>query len=345
VKILKRRALLVWVLIVVTLFAAAVFDVMIWPSPDLPILYAVPLAIAARYVSRQSVVVVAVAAIGFDFASIVVSQPPLQLWPFTAASLVVVSILAIQVAEWRETAQRRAQQAEVANKQLQEFMGMVAHDLRNPLTGIVLYTGLVRQQLEANRVESSLTLLSNVESATNRVRRLVDDLLDATRIGGNRFTVKPLEMDLVSLAGDVIDEFQREQSTHRLSLDAPASLCGMWDRERLRQVFTNLVSNAIKYSAVGRDVRIRLRSNANGVVVAVSDEGDGIPREAMSQLFQPFARLGQERRVSGTGLGLFITKGIVEAHGGSIRVESMVGKGSIFYVELPLKDRNTRAMQ
>ena len=310
-KILERRILLVWVLIISTLLAAALFDVVIWPSPDLPILYAVPLAIAARYVSRQSVISVAAVAIGFDLVSIVVSRPPLALWPFTAASLVVVSILAIQVAGWRQTAQHRTQQAETANKQLQEFMGMVAHDLRNPLTAIVLYTGLIRQQLEANKVESSLTLLTNVESATQRVQRLVDDLLDATRIGGNRFAVKPIEMDLVSLAGQVIDEFQREQATHRLSLDAPASVYGTWDRERLRQVFANLVSNAIKYSAEGRDVRIRLRSTGNSVIVAVSDEGDGIPRDAMSHLFQPFARLGQERKVSGTGLGLFITRGIV----------------------------------
>ena len=235
----------------------------------------------------------------------------------------------------RQKEEQRANEAEAARDQLREFVGMVVHDLRNPLTVALGYTQLAKQQVALADASASQRTLARTESALQSMRRLVNDLLDSARIGGGRFVITRRPTDLVELVRQVIVEQQAADAEHRFVVEAPEHLTGAWDADRLRQVVVNLLSNASKYSPAGTEVRVRVQPTDGGALIKVTDQGIGIAPDRLGQLFQPFARLGQERQATGTGLGLYITKGIVEAHGGRIWVQSTVGQGSTFFVELP----------
>jgi signal transduction histidine kinase len=202
------------------------------------------------------------------------------------------------------------------------------------------YAQLLRQQSGETDNGDPPRALARLEEALRTMHRLVNDLLDATRIGANRFVIRPAPMDLGELARQVAEEQQAAGGGHQFVVDAPAGVVGEWDAERLGQVLANLVSNAVKYSPDGTEVRIRVRQSDEAVLLSVADRGAGIAASQIDQLFQPFARLGRERQATGTGLGLYIAKGIVEAHGGRIWVESSPGHGSTFSMSLPRRPAN-----
>jgi signal transduction histidine kinase len=236
----------------------------------------------------------------------------------------------------RQDEARRADEAEAARDHTRDFMGMVVHDLRGPLTVTAGYTQLLRRQLaEARGAPDAQRQLEKIETSVQTMRRLVNDLLDSTRIGRGRFVINPVDTDLARTVRQVVDEQRDVASDHQIEVRAPDRLSGVWDNERIRQVMTNLISNATKYSPAGTCVRVTLREAGQAVHLSVADEGVGIAPDQIGQLFEPFSRLGREQEATGTGLGLYITKGIVEAHGGRIWVESAVNQGSTFYVELP----------
>jgi signal transduction histidine kinase len=139
----------------------------------------------------------------------------------------------------------------------------------------------------------------------------------------------------LEIARRVISIHQAATIGHQLILDAPEQLEGEWDGERVSQLLTNLVSNAIKYSPAGGEVRVAVREMAGQAVVSVSDQGIGLSGDQIERLFQPFTRLYSGRDIKGTGLGLYICKAIVEAHAGRIWVESTPGQGTTFTVTLP----------
>jgi signal transduction histidine kinase len=177
------------------------------------------------------------------------------------------------------------------------------------------------------------------------MQRLVEDLFVAAQLGEGQFKLKPGPMDLAECIRQVVAEQQARTDRHRLVVDGPSSLPGRWDEGRIRQTLTNIISNAIKYSPDGGEVRV-VYTRANGVArVAVSDQGPGISDEDLQRLFQPFARLDRAEPVMGTGLGLFISKGIVESHGGRIWVESEIGRGSTFVLTLPDRLRDVSESQ
>jgi signal transduction histidine kinase len=145
-------------------------------------------------------------------------------------------------------------------------------------------------------------------------------------------------MDLAESVRQVIAEQQSAiSSQHHFVLEGLGSLRGTWDPERIAQTLTNLISNAVKYSPEGGAIGIRLRQIDDTAEIVVRDQGVGLTSEQLSQLFQPFVRFESEQAAGGTGLGLYIAKGIVEAHGGHIRVESTPGLGTAFRITLPTK--------
>jgi signal transduction histidine kinase len=222
-----------------------------------------------------------------------------------------------------------------------QFISLVVHDLRSPLTVAMGYLQVAERQLVDVGDALARPPIDRTMGALRQILRLVDDLLDAARLERGRFVIQPEPSDLAELARDVVDGQRLTDTNHSYILDAPAHLTGVWDKTRCQQVLTNLVSNAAKYSRPGTEVRVRLRPEDGSVIVSVADQGVGLATADIDQLFQPFARPGQEREATGTGLGLYISKGIVEAHGGRIWVESTVGRGSTFFVRLPRRPGNS----
>jgi signal transduction histidine kinase len=258
------------------------------------------------------------------------------------SGLVMVAYLAVSLAWQRQRsayyaaeAEQHAQAAEAAHQRLREFLGMITHDLRNPLTAILGYLQLLHRRSAEITSEPQRRALSSIEAATHEIDRLVNDLQDAGTIGTGRFSIQTAWIDLLEVARSVINMHQAVTIGHQLILDAPEQLEGEWDGERITQLLTNLVSNAIKYSPSGGEVRVTVREVAGEAVVSVSDQGIGLSREQIERLFQPFTRLYSGREIKGTGLGLYICKAIAEAHGGRIWVESKPGQGSTFSVALP----------
>lgn len=212
-----------------------------------------------------------------------------------------------------------------------EFLAMASHELRNPVTAIKGHAQLLRR-----RGSYSERSVGAIIAQADQLQRLIDDLLLASQIEADRLDLHVVETDLVAAAGAAAEDARAERPTLRVEAP-PAPLVVLADRSRLHQVFANLLTNAIKYSPDGSEVVLRVMRGDGEARVAVADHGAGIPPEALPHLFDRFYRAeGAAARAQGLGLGLFITRRIVEAHGGSIGVESEVGRGSTFTVILPL---------
>jgi signal transduction histidine kinase len=342
-------------LVVSSLLAAILIDVVAPVTYLMTPLYAVPILVAALRWSPRVVTLTAALVVAINLVSAQLQATPLAVWPFYTSGLVVTAYVAVLLARERQEANRLAREARTlakeADKQareavaarlrLQEFMNLVAHDLATPLTSILGYVQLLLRRTESLPVDSQQQSLLAVEGAAVRMRRLVDDLRDAGRIGVGHFGVQLEPMDLAASIRQVVELQRSTSAKHHILLDAPETLEGSWDRARLDQLIANLVSNAIKYSPDGGEVRVALRRVAGEAVVTVSDQGIGIPPDQQERLFEPFSRLEQGQALPGSGLGLYISKGIVEAHRGRIWVESEIGNGSKFGVALPLGSHPT----
>jgi signal transduction histidine kinase len=230
-------------------------------------------------------------------------------------------------------------EAEAAVRDREQVLRVVSHDLKNPLHTI----GMVAQLLvdvplsDAERQKQ----LEIVQRTVDRMSRLVRDLLDATRVqSGHAIPIVAEPVDVAPLIVDAIDAF-RDQARHngqRLETELAEGLRPVLaDRDRLLQVFSNLVGNGLKFTPEGGRVRIRAEPGAEGVVrFSVDDTGPGIPAESLPHLFELFWQARDRRASLGTGLGLSIARGIVESHGGSISVESTPGEGSTFTFTVPV---------
>lgn len=214
------------------------------------------------------------------------------------------------------------------------FLAGVAHDLRNPLSALKLSTALTnRGEVTPERMQRTLSL---VRRQVARLDRMVGDLLDATRIEAGKLELQLEVRDTRELARSVVELYQSSDSGHMLELVVPdAAVLVRADPARLEQVLTNLVSNALKYSPAGSRVEVSVGGDAEHVVLAVADQGIGMSREELEGLFIPFQRAGKaKQRAPGVGLGLSVSRRIIEAHGGRIEVESQPGRGSVFRVFL-----------
>jgi signal transduction histidine kinase len=226
----------------------------------------------------------------------------------------------------------------------EEFLSVASHELRTPLTPLKGFAALTLNRMEKGadfpERERTLKALRSMARQTDRLTRLVDDLLDTSRIQAGRFELECAPVDLVPLVREVIERFElRGTEGLRFFFDSPEQpVEGMWDGPRLEQVVTNLLSNAVRYSPHGGTVRAGFHFTSEWVELRVRDEGIGIPPESLAQLFQPFARASNAtaRHYGGLGLGLFICREIVQRHGGSIWAESPgAQQGSCFHVRLP----------
>lgn len=219
----------------------------------------------------------------------------------------------------------------------EEFTSMISHEMRGPLTGIVGYAELLATGKMAPQQLQQCAQLILQESL--RLANLLDHVLDIERLAAGTLPFRPGPVALAPLVAEVFKLYDLRSPRHRLVADLPADLPVLWaDRNQLRQILENLISNAIKYSPAGGEVRVQARPAGKLVRISVSDQGLGIPAAALPNLFRRFYRVpGPERQaIGGTGLGLAIVKRMVEMHGGRIDVRSIPGKGSTFSFTIPV---------
>lgn len=215
----------------------------------------------------------------------------------------------------------------------QEFLAMASHELRNPLLTIRGNAQLMRRR-EAYNVRA----IDAIIAQTDRLDRLVSDLLLTSQLGADRLDLRPTATDLATEARAAVEALPPDGLPVRVAGHAVA-LPVLADRQRLGQVFANLLTNAIKYSPEGGEITVSLSREAGEARVAVRDRGVGISPEALPRLFDRFYRVAATAGgASGLGLGLYIARRIVEAHGGRLTVVSTLGAGSTFTVALPLAD-------
>ncbi len=214
------------------------------------------------------------------------------------------------------------------------LLGVLSHDVRNPLGVILTSAGLLERQLAAADPGKSRAAVRRIIENAHRIERMVHDLLDYTRTRqGRRLPIAPREADLLPLCRQAIDDLHVLHPDRVLRLSASGDSRARVDPDRASQVIANLLTNAILYSPKESEVRIDLVDGGNEVLLQVQNEGPPIPPELMPRLFEAFQRGGGTG--DGLGLGLFIAHQIVEAHGGSISVRSDAGSGTTFTVRWP----------
>ena len=212
------------------------------------------------------------------------------------------------------------------------LVSTVSHELRTPLTMIQGFSELLLDRDLSE--ERSKEALNQIKNAAERLSRLIEDLLSVSRIESGRLVARLEPVELEPVVAEVIAPYLAHRRI-KVGLDGVST--AMADRDQLVQILTNLVSNAVKYSPAGTDIAISARAEGRTVQVEVTDRGIGMTEEERSRLFEKFFRAdrGEVRDVGGTGLGLYITRNLVEMQGGQIWVRSKKGKGSTFVFSLP----------
>ncbi|HEU5423356.1 MAG TPA: HAMP domain-containing sensor histidine kinase, partial [Nitrolancea sp.] len=237
---------------------------------------------------------------------------------------------------------RLIQQLQQAVQAREEFLSIAAHELKTPMTTVKGFAALLVDQLRGGEPDPEIVQECGDElrAQVDRFETLVNDLLDASRAQRQRLDLHVEPLDLTELAVRVVARFQRGAGAdgHRVALSAGEPVEGVWDPDRLDQVLTNLLSNAVKYSPEGSEIRVAVWRHGDQAALSVSDHGIGMSPDEQARLFTPFVRTSAARQTApGTGLGLYISRQILEQHGGSIEVESAVGAGTTMVVRLPIR--------
>jgi len=265
---------------------------------------------------------------------------------FGASDLATAQELAQRIAMGVEHA-RLYHEAQEAIRVRDEFLSIASHELRTPLTPLQIH---FQRLLGSGRNDALVApeqlqrILERCERQVHRLQALIDNLLDVSRISSGRLRLQTETVDLAEIVREVSGRFAEELAAAecQLVLQSVASVVGQWDRLRLEQVVTNVLGNAIKYGG-GKPIEIEVEETPEGGRLRIADHGIGIANADLTRIFQRFQRAVSSRSYGGMGLGLYITRQIVDAHCGSIQVESNPGAGSVFVVELPRRAAFARA--
>jgi signal transduction histidine kinase len=218
-----------------------------------------------------------------------------------------------------------------------DFVSLVSHELRSPMAAVIGAARTLQARWRTLNPDQREAFLALIADETNRLAALIGDVLDTSRIEAGTFTYRFSDVDLAALVSDAVGTAQVGQDEVRVRADVAATVPAVrGDRERLRQVLSNLIDNAVKYSPAGDEVAVRVRPDDGRVLIEVRDNGPGIPVEQQRLIFEKFGRaeVGGGSK-PGTGLGLFIARSIAEAHGGSLEVQSQPDEGTTFVLALP----------
>ena len=234
-----------------------------------------------------------------------------------------------------EEERMRLVQAREAIRLRDDFLSIASHELKTPLTALQLQLGNIRP--ETARPGELATRIDRAKRIGDRLARLIDELLDVSRIATGTLHVSLERFDLAEVVRDTVERLRDEAANAGcvLEVDARAPIQGAWDRLRIEQVLTNLISNALKYAA-GKPIAVSAARTNDVAVIEVRDRGPGIAEEDMSRIFERFERAASPRHHGGLGLGLYVARQIAEAHGGAIAARNVAGGGACFTVRLPL---------
>ncbi len=292
---------------------------------------------AIRYGRGPAVVTSIVSVLAFDFFLV----PPYltfsvnhiqYVFTFIAFLVIgiVVSTFASKVRE--QIIQRQTEKLHTA------LLNSISHDLKTPLVSITgVLTALLDRKSNLDE-QHQKELLETARGESGRLNRIVNNLLDMTKMESEVLRISKKPCDLRDLIGACLEQLKDKIGAREIKIDIPKDFSEIdVDFPFILKAFFNVIDNALKYSPDGSPIEIRAAFVQHKVQVKIQDYGMGIPREDFKRIFEKFYRVGRSQNVSGTGLGLCIAKGIIEAHGGTISVESTPGKGSIFTVEIPLE--------
>ena len=237
----------------------------------------------------------------------------------------------------REALQQREQVAlRAADRAKDEFLAMLGHELRNPLSAITTSSHVLRSAPAGSRMHTQALVI--IDRQARQMKRLIDDLLDVSRLTMGKVELRPEPFDLAMLARQFVQTWEASGRVERGRIALTAS--SAWvvaDRARIEQVVANLLDNANRYTPAGGHIDLRVASEAGHSVIEVTDEGRGIAPEMLNQVFKPFVQApqGPDRRDGGMGLGLAVVQRLAELHGGSVVAANVEGKGARFTVRLP----------
>lgn len=243
-----------------------------------------------------------------------------------------------KVLQWFGTNTDITKQIEL-ERQKDEFLGIASHELKTPVTSIKAYGQVLLTVFQRNGDTKAVEKIQKMDAQVNKLTSLIGDLLDVTKIHSSRLEFHEDYFDFNELMHEVVDEMQLTTEKQQLikKFDTSRTLYG--DRDRIGQVLTNLISNAIKYSVYEKKIIISTKVTVKTISVSVQDFGVGIPKEKQEKVFEQFFRVSGPKHatVPGLGLGLYISSEIIKRQGGRIWVESQEGKGSTFYFALPIE--------
>ena len=266
--------------------------------------------------------------------------------PFTERQIKLVetfadqAVIAIENARLFKEIEEKSRELELASRHKSQFVANMSHELRTPLAAILGYAELLKEGIYGSLPDKATPIVGRIQSNGTHLLGLINTVLDLSKIEAGQFSLNMTEYALDSMVENVrvATESLAEGKKLALKTDVVRGLPhGLGDEQRLTQVLLNLVGNAIKFTDVG-EVRITASMKGDRFTVGVTDTGPGIPAEEQQKIFQEFHQVDNSntKRKGGTGLGLAIAKQIVEMHGGRIWVESSLGKGSTFSMELPI---------
>ena len=231
-------------------------------------------------------------------------------------------------------------QVERLERVRQEFLSNISHELRTPLSSIIAFVETLEDGAIDDK-ENNRRFLSVIHRNAERMHSLIADILELSLIESGNISIDKTQVRLAHLLDEIFDSLSAKAEDREIALvhDIDADCRVLADPGRLEQMLTNLVDNAIKFNVEGGSVEVTCRRTDSVSVVTVADTGEGIPRENLERVFERFYRLdrGRTREVGGTGLGLAIVKHLARLHGGEVSVESELGRGTAFHVELPVR--------
>ena len=226
-----------------------------------------------------------------------------------------------------------------------DFMSIVSHEVRTPLNGLILETQLrkmhlARDNAAAFTLDKMKAMVERDERQIQSLIRLIEDMLDVSRIRTGKLSIRPSRFDLAVAVGNLLESFAAQVSAAQSSVNYRAGqpVIGQWDEFRIEQVVSNLLTNALRYGAK-KPIDVSVYMQGDQAVIEVADQGIGISEENQQRIFHQFERIAGSHVVTGLGLGLFISEQIVAAHNGQITVHSALGEGAMFRVCLPLEQK------